>query len=170
MKNIPEYHGEERISLCDFQFYAKAKFLRSHLNRLARAYRHHVVQQSDVVFVIQDPDKFSSESGAFLSLSSKSKVVRKYFVFSAIVGNVTPNTAWIIRIELVRKDKHFSCTGGRTVWLMLDESCRRMASLHNSAEVLVGSGECACSILTSKLTEQRGIPHPVKEEWIPFLG
>lgn len=115
MKNIPEHYGDKTVSSSYLQFHDRAKFLRNQLRRRTHAYRHHAVQRGDAVSVVRDLDKFLGKDDAFLFSSCEGNVVCKYFLVIAIMGNMTLDTVWVIRIELDREAKHFTCTDGRMV-------------------------------------------------------
>lgn len=101
MKKISVNYDEEIVSLPEIQFYVKAKFLHDHLSGRTRAHWRHSVQRVDAVPVALNADKFPSKNGAFYSLHCEGKVVCKYFVVTAIVGNMTSDTFWVIGTELV---------------------------------------------------------------------
>lgn len=135
--------AKKELILVNLQFNAKMKILRDQLSRRMRSYRHPFVLRDDALSVVIDPDKFPSEDGEFLSSPCKSKVVCKYFVVIASVGNLTWDTVWVIGNELVREEMHFRYIGGKRMWFMSDKSCRRVASVHNCTEACVRRGRHA---------------------------
>lgn len=143
MKKIPQRCCKEKISLPDLQFNTKAKFLRYRPNGRMSANRDHVVQRGNVVSEVLTLDKIPSENGAFFSPFCEGNVVDKYFVVSVIVSDVTSDTVWSVSNDPVLEDKYFTCAGERTVRFMLDEPCRRAASVYNCAEMCMRRGERA---------------------------
>ena len=162
------------ISPSDLRHCHKARFLRERADGSTRSYPHNVIQSGDAVSAVVVSSSGNVTSARKVQITLKGDGDIRYYAVHHIIRNTVTTDVWAVVKELEQekdKERTYSCRHSSFLFLLLDDTCRRVAVVHACTTDCVRRKGWAIPVHTASLCDG-GSYYVVdrRSGYPPFLG